>query len=69
MKIKTEKTFDLDEADVKRIVAQHLAAEQGVEVTAKDVTLKITDSVRGSGHFGDDDYRPAKLDVIVVARL
>jgi hypothetical protein len=68
MKVKTETTFDLTEADVKIAVAEYInKRHDDVNVSVGDVSLKITDRRFGSGPHDED--MPARLDVTVVTRI
>lgn len=62
--ISTTRTFSLSQEDVLGIVAEYLSKNQGIEVTADQMKLEITDSSRG-GYY-ENEYVPAKIKSISV---
>lgn len=62
--VSTTRTFSLTQEDVLNIVADYLNANQGINVTASQLKVSITDSSRG-GYY-EDTYIPAHIKSISV---
>lgn len=62
--VSTTRTFSLSQDDILQIIADYLNANQGIEVSASDLSLDIADSSRG-GYF-DDQYTPARIKSVSV---
>ncbi len=62
--VSTTRTFSLTQEDVLNIVADYLNTNQGINVTASELKISITDSSRG-GYY-EDTYIPAHIKSISV---
>lgn len=62
--VSTTRTFSLGQDDVLAIVAEYLSKNQGIEVSAGQLKLEISDSSRGG--YREDEYIPAKIKSISV---
>jgi len=63
--VKTTTTYTFDEAAIREILVQHMAATHEIDVKPEEFKLNISDSTT-TGYM-DNQYVPAKLNDISIS--